>query len=412
MTLGHELTGLLAALGLGLLIGIERERSKGEGSTRGSAGVRTFCLLALAGAVAALLGGVGIAVAGGFVVLTALASYRQTRANDPGLTSEVSMLLVFLLGVLAMQEAALAAGVGVVVAILLASKTWLHRLVRHLLSAQELHDGLLLAASAAIVLPLLPDRAIDPWQVLNPRKLWLLAVLVMVINTAGHVALRMFGARLGLMLAGFAGGFVSSTATIASMGSKSRELPALAANCAAAGVLSNLSTVVQLALVTGMLSPPLLKQLALPLLAAAAVALGSSLLAGWQSARTDGQDGTTMTGRAFKPLHVMMFVAIVAAVMLFSAIIRDAVGSGALVWTLAASGLVDVHAVAASAAQFVGLGRMDLHAATLAILFAFAANSSSKLVVAFATGGYRYGVRLLPGIVGMLVAFAVVVVLL
>ena len=119
-----------------------------------------------------------------------------------------------------------------------------------------------------------------------------------------------------------------------------------------------------------------------------------------------------MTGRAFKPLHVVMFVVIVAAVMLFSAIIRDAVGSGALVWTLAASGLVDVHAVAASAAQFVGLGRMDLHAATLAILFAFAANSASKLVVAFATGGYRYGVRLLPGIVGMLVAFAVVVVLL
>ncbi|MEO7940940.1 MAG: DUF4010 domain-containing protein [Burkholderiaceae bacterium] len=411
MTPANELTGLLAALGIGLLIGIERERSKGEGSTRGSAGVRTFCLLALGGAVAALLGGVGIAVAGGFVALAALASYRQTRANDPGLTSEVSMLLVFLLGVLAMQEAALAAGVGVVVAILLASKTWLHRLVRHLLSAQELHDGLLLAAAAAIVLPLLPDRAIDPWQVLNPRKLWLLAVLVMVINTTGHVALRMLGARLGLMLAGFAGGFVSSTATIASMGSKSREVPALASNCAAAGVLSNLSTVVQLALVTGMLSPPLLKQLALPLLAAAAVALGFSLFAGWHSARTDGTDGSSLTGRAFKPLQVLMFVAIVAAVMLFSAIIRDAVGKGALVWTLAASGLADVHAAAASAAQFVGLGRMDLQSATLAILFAFAANSASKLVVAFLTGGRRYGLRLLPGIVGMLAAFAVVVVL-
>ena len=267
-----------------------------------------------------------------------------------------------------------------------------------------------LAASAAIVLPLLPDRAIDPWQVLNPRKLWLLAVLVMVINTAGHVALRMFGARLGLMLAGFAGGFVSSTATIASMGSKSRELPALASTCATAGVLSNLSTVVQLALVTGMLSPPLLKQLALPLLAAAAVALGFSLLAGWHGARADGPDVSTLTGRAFKPLHVLMFVAIVAAVMLFSAIIRDAVGTRALVWTLAASGLADVHAAAASAAQFVGLGRMDLRSATVAILFAFAANSAGKLVVAFVTGGHRYGLRLLPGIVGMLAAFAVVVV--
>ena len=127
---------------------------------------------------------------------------------------------------------ALAAGLGVAVAVVLSAKSRVHRFVRNVLTAQELHDALLLAAAAAIVLPLLPDRTIDPWGVLNLRKLWLLALLVMAINAGGHIALRSFGARRGLLLAGFAGGFASSTATIASMGTRAREHPELALACA------------------------------------------------------------------------------------------------------------------------------------------------------------------------------------
>src|SRR5690606_9363346 len=259
------LKGLLAAVGIGLLVGIERERSKGEGQGRAAAGIRTFALVALAGAVAEMLGGVGLAIAGGFVALAALASYRHTRSRDPGLTTEIALLLVFLLGVLAMRDAAFAAGVGVGVALLLAAKSRLHRFVRHTLSEQELHDALLLAAGAAIVLPLLPDHAIDPWQVLNLRKLWLLALIVMAINAAGHVALRALGAGRGLMLAGFAGGFVSSAATIATMGSRTRGNPDLLPACVSAALVSNVSTVIELAVIAGALSGQLLRAIALPL---------------------------------------------------------------------------------------------------------------------------------------------------
>jgi len=227
-TLPVELAGLAVAAGIGLLVGIERERSKGTGAARAAAGVRTFLLLALAGAVAQLLGPLAVAVAGGFAALAALSSYRYSRARDPGLTTESAMLLVYLLGVLAMQRTVLAAGLGVAVAVVLASKSRLHRFARQVLTTQELHDVLLLAAAAAIVLPLLPDRSIDPWQALNPRKLWLLVVLVMGIQAMGYVALRALGPRAGLALAGLAGGFVSSTATIAAMGERSREEPALA----------------------------------------------------------------------------------------------------------------------------------------------------------------------------------------
>ncbi|WP_242165078.1 DUF4010 domain-containing protein [Lysobacter sp. M15] len=397
--------GLAAALGIGLLVGIERERRKGEGVTRGAAGVRTFGLIALAGAVAERVGGVGIAVAGAFTALAALASYRASRARDPGLTTEVAMLVVFLLGVLAMREVALAAGLGVAVTLLLSAKSRVHRFARTVLTEQELHDALLLAAAAAIVLPLLPDRAIDPWQVLNLRKLWLLAVIVMAINAAGHVALRAFGARTGLLLAGLAGGFASSTATIASMGTRAREHPELATACAGAGVVSNVSTIVQLAVIAGALSLPLLQALWLPLAAAGAVIVGFALVAARATHKVDAQ-GTSLAGRAFEPRHALVFVAVVAAVMLLSAAMLAWLGDAGLEWSLAASGLADAHAAAASAAQLVAVGRIDTHTAVPGIALALLANSVSKLVLAFLTGGRAYALRLMPGILGMVAAFA------
>jgi uncharacterized membrane protein (DUF4010 family) len=402
-----ELGGLAVALGVGLLVGIERERRKGEDS-RGAAGVRTFALIALAGAVAERLGGVGIAIAGGFTVLAAMVSYRYSRARDPGLTTEVAMLVVFLLGVLAMREVGLAAGLGVTVALLLSAKSRVHQFVSDVLTEQELHDALLLAAAAVIVLPLLPDRAIDPWQVLNLRKLWLLAVIIMAINAAGHVALRAFGARTGLLLAGLAGGFASSTATIASMGMRAKENPKLAMACAGAGVVSNVSTVVQLAVIAGALSPPLLQALWPPLVASGAVIVLFALAAAWTTGKQEARE-TDIAGRAFEPKHVLAFVAIVAGVLLLSAAMLAWLGDVGLEWTIALSGLADVHAAAASAAQLVAVGRIGTDIAVPAIAFALAANSASKVVLAFLTGGRAYTLRLLPGIAGMVAAFALVV---
>jgi len=400
-----ELRGLAVALGIGLLVGIERERRKSEGGGVGVAGVRTFALIALAGAVAERLGVLGVAIAGGFTALAALASYRFSRTRDPGLTTEMAMLVVFLLGMLAMREVALAAGLGIAVAVLLAAKSRVHRFVNNVLTEQELHDALLLAAAAAIVLPLLPDRALDPWQVLNLRKLWQLAVIIMAINAIGHVALRAFGARTGLLMAGLAGGFASSTATIASMGALARKTPSLATACAGAGVVSNVSTVVQLAVIAGMLSPVLLRALWPPVIAAGLAIVLFALVA-TRAARRQSADGADIGGRAFEPGHAVLFVALFATVMLVSAAMLAWLGDAGLNATLALSGLADVHAAAASAAQLVALERITPQAAVPAIALAFAANSTTKLVLAFATGGRAYGWRLLPGIAAMVAAFA------
>lgn len=399
------LQGFAVALGLGLLVGAERERREGSGT--GIAGIRTFALLGLSGALAERIGGIGIAVAGGFVGLMVLASYRASRRRDPGLTTEVAMLVVFLLGVLAMRELALAAGLGVAVAMLLAAKSRLHDFVRSVLTDQELHDALLLAAAATIVLPLLPDHAVDPWQVLNPRKLWLLAVIVMAITALGHVAKRAFGTRTGLLLAGFAGGFVSSSATIAGMGAQARKEPALANAYAGAGVISNVSTVVQLGVVIGLMSPPLLMRVWPALLAAGVVVVAFAFAAG-RAAYSVPAAVANPAERAFEPQQALLFVAVFGLVMLASAGVQAWLGDAALDATLAVTGLVDTHAAAASAAQLVAAGRIDAGVALPGIALAVTTNSVVKLGLAWVSGGGGYALRLLPGIAAMVLAFVLV----
>ncbi len=399
-------TGLGVALGAGLLIGLERERDKGDGPRRAAAGVRTFALLALAGAVADLIGTAGVVVAGLFVTFAMLASYRRTAARDPGLTTEVAMLATFLTGILAMRMPVLAGGLGVVIAIVLASKSRLHRFSRQVLTEQELHDLLLLAGAAFVVLPLLPDRTVDPWQAINPYRLWVLVVAVMTVSSLGYVALRAFDSRLGLTVAGLAGGFVSSTATIAAMGERARASPGLAAAAASAGLMSNVATAIQLAIVLGALSPPLLQRTAAALVVAGAVAVLAALQASWRAAASP-VDTRQMAGtHPFDPWSVLRFVAVLAGVMLLAAIVRDRLGDASLPWVLAASGLADVHAAAASAAQLVASSQTDLAHAVPGLIAAFAANSTLKCVVAWAKGGAAYALRLIPGTAAMLLAFA------
>ena len=174
----QEVLGLAVALGSGLLVGVEREQHKADHAGRMAAGVRTCALIALSGGIATLLGPIALAVTGGFIALATVTSYWGTQQTDPGLTSEVVLVLTFLIGALAMQWPALAAGLAVVVTILLQAKDWLHRFSRQVLSETELNDALLLLASALVILPILPDTPLGFFEGLDLRRLWALVVLV------------------------------------------------------------------------------------------------------------------------------------------------------------------------------------------------------------------------------------------
>lgn len=388
-----QVPGVVAALAIGLLIGVERERSKGQGPDRAPAGIRTFSIVGLVGALAALIGPAGIYVSGAFLSLAMAVSYRRTRQRDPGLTTEIAMLLTFLLGVFAHTSPAMAGAIGVVVAILLASKHKLHHISRRWLTAAELQDLLILLAAAFVVLPLLPDVPVDPWEAINPRRLWLLVVAMMSISTLGYLALRILGTRFGLAIAGVAGGFVSSTATVLAMAERARADKAHAAPAASAAIMSNVGTVVQFAVVVGALSATLLEKIALALLAAGVASVVTGVLASWQSFLKPVGDGLVLEKHPFNPLAVLKLVALLATVMFVLAILRAQLGNASLPWMTALSALADVHAAAAAVAQAVASGQVDVPHAVPCVVIAMATNGVWKCLIAFWRSRRAYALR-------------------
>jgi len=401
---------LAVALAIGLLIGLERERRKGTGPGRGAAGIRTFALASLVGGLSALLPFAGaFLVAGAFIAALAVVAYVRSSVRDPGLTTEVALVATFLLGGLALRDPALASGVAVVVAVLLASRGWLHRFVQSVLTEDEVHDALVLAAAALVILPLAPDRGFGPFEALNPRRIWMLVVIVMAIGGAGHVAVRILGARAGLPIAGFAGGFVSSTATIGTMGSRARMTPSLGRAAAAGAVLSTVATIVQLAIVLGATSPATLRAMALPLALAGAAAVAFGLAVAWRSARPSRHGGNpgndtaaeeaAAKSRAFDLRAALLFAAVVSAVLLLAAAVTAWLGAPGTLAAAALSGFADAHAAAIAVASLAAAGRFSPGDAVVPILAGFTTNTVSKIVVAVTTGDRRFVLATVPGLV-------------
>ena len=392
--------GIAAALGIGLLVGMEREKSQPEGQ-RAAAGVRTFALAALLGAIGQLAAGTtGLLLVVAVTAAFASVAYHRAAAEDPGLTTEVALVLTCALGGLAQVNVIVAAACGVLVALLLVSRSWLHRWVSERLSHQELTDAVLLAAAALVVLPLLPDRTVDPFGVINPRIVWTLAVTVMLINAAGYVALRTFGAARGLAIAGLAGGFVSSVATIASMGGRARSR---ARGAIAGAALSSVATVVQLAVVVGIADPALLARLWPALIGAGSVAILYGAVFSWHALKSE-DDRQERVGRAFQPRTAIVFALTVTAVLFLSAVLNHFFGARGGMVGVAVAGFADAHSSAVSAASLARSGAISPNFALLGILLAFTTNSITKAVVAWVSGGARYAAGVLPGLVLMLIA--------
>jgi len=394
----QTLIGFAVALAVGILVGIERERSKGQGPHREVAGVRTFTLVSLIGATSLALGSLAVFAVFGFIVgiFTAL-GYRHTRQADPGLTTEIAMLATFLLGGLAMREPHLAAALAVVVTIILAARTRLHNWIHNVLTGDEVRDGLLLAAAALIVLPLTPAEPIDPWGIISLRSLWLLALIVMTINALGYIALRVMGPKTGLSLAGLFSGFVSSTATIAAMGSRTRQHPELHAGAVAGAAASSVATVLQLAVVIGLVSTAVLYELVVSFAIAGIAALAYAALFTLRSVR-DATDREPPRGRPFDPKTALVFVLVVTVTLVISTVLTMWLGERGLVLASGVSGFADTHAPAISAAALAQGERASTQFASIAILVAFSTNAVSKSIVAFSMGTRRYAFELLPGL--------------
>lgn len=395
---------LVSAVAVGALIGAERERRKGEGPTRSPAGIRTFTITAISGAVAFNLGGILLlAVLTACVAAMAAVSYWRAQDQDPGLTTEIVLVLTALLGGMCMQSPQTAAAIAVTVTALLYAKAWLHNLVITVISKDELDDALIFAAATLVILPLVPNQPMGPYLALNPHSIWIVIVMVMAISAAGYVAVRLFGARFGLPLAGAISGFISSTATIGAMGARAGKARALLPACVAGAVLSSVATIIQMALVVAAISRPTLITLSGPLLFAGGCAVAYGAVFMGLAARHAGGD-TGRTGSVFSLTTALAFGSVLAVVLLISAALQDRFGGTGVLLAAIVGGLVDTHAAAISVATLVASGKVAASDATVPILAGLTSNTVTKIVMAGATGGWAFALRVAPGLV--LVAMA------
>jgi uncharacterized membrane protein (DUF4010 family) len=392
---------LAIALGIGLVIGAERERRKGEGPDRSGAGVRTFAVVALLGGAAAMLESEALLVAIAAVVGgVAIIGYWLGDREDPGFTTELSLMLTYCLGALADRQPLVALAAGLSVAMLLALRARLHSVVRSMLTDEELRDALLFGVAAVVVLPLIPDRPIDPLGVINPFTLWRLVVVLMAMSAAGYIAQRAIGPRYGLALAGLGSGFVSSSATIAAMGARARADAELLGPAVAGATASTVATFVQLAILVGAADPALLAVLAWPLGAGGLAAVAYAGLQTWRARRAE-VDATR--GRAFKLSTAVLFATLVTAIGFASTLARAWLGSAGAIAAAAIAGLVDAHASSAAIGSMTAAGQLARGGAVIAVLLALTTNTITKLVLAITSGPRGYWVRVGGGLALVLV---------
>ena len=391
------------ALAIGLLIGIERGwhgRELAEGGR--IAGVRTFGLIGLLGGLTATLGrDLGnIVVAAGLLAVAlgfGIAQWRDPRREtDVSITTNIAALTAFGLGALAgtgaMQAAAAA---GVVTALLLGIKPELHHLLERIDRAELMATFRLLLISV-VVLPVLPDVGMGPWDALNPYRLWWMVVLVAGISYAGYFAIKLIGARRGIVVLGILGGLITSTATVLSLSRQAAQQPGRP-QLWVSGMLAATATMFpRTLLVAVVIAPELLKSLAAPLLSASFIAGATAAVF---TRLAGASDETSVTGTTHSnPLDIktaVQFALILGVVMVLAQWLKESAGVTGLYLLSAVSGLVDIDAVTLSFGTMAAHKDVTVSVASAAILFASMVNTLVKPAIAFTVAGRSVGTWLL-----------------
>jgi uncharacterized membrane protein (DUF4010 family) len=405
------------ALGIGLLVGLERgwRRREAQAGSR-AAGIRTFAITGLMGgtfgAIAVGLGGAGNA-AGGIVLSLAFAAYAavitafsrdENRATGShSATTAVAGMLTFALGAYALLgDIRLAAAGAVAAAALLAFREPLHGWVEEV-TWPELRSGLVLLTMTFIALPIMPDESIGPFGGVNPRHVWLIAIVLAAVSFVGYSAVKYFGARRGLLFAATAGGLVSSTAvtiTNARRAAAGEGSPAaLAAGVAVATAISFLRVL----FIAAALKPALLGLLAPCLVAAAIFAIGFAMVSLFWRAGGSRDEQTAKFRNPFEFWSVIGFTLFLAAIIVLGRAAGDAFGAIGVVLGAIAVGLADVDSVTVSVANLIPQPLAAEYAA-VAILAAVASNTASKAAIGAALGRGRFAAEIALMSAGCIVA--------
>lgn len=403
-------SAFIVSLAIGLLIGLERERSPAA-----KAGLRTFSLVALAGTIGALLAektgspwllAVGLLILGGMMVSS---YYRMPEEGDPGTTTIAAIVVCYGLGAMVWYHfVELAVSLAILSTVLLYFKTEL-RGVSQRLTRTDLVSILQFAVLSMVILPLLPNENLGPYGVLNPAQVWWMVVLISGISLAGYAALRIAGERHGALLTGLLGGAVSSTATTLTFARNSHNNPGLAGIAAVIILLANWMVLARLAIVVAVVSPGLLPRMA--------VILGGGALAGligililWHRLDAKPQPPSLQVENPAEIRTALTFGGLYALVLFAAAWLTDLAGQQGLYGVAIVSGLTDVDAITLSSLRLFGIGNIQAEQAATVILLALLANIAFKTLIASILSGGLLIRMVLPGMslvaTGLIAAWA------
>jgi uncharacterized membrane protein (DUF4010 family) len=387
-----QILGTAAALGL--LVGLQREHAGA-----GLAGIRTFPLIAVLGVVCALLAltygswllGAGLLTVGAMLVTGNLR--RGNEAPDGGgITTEISVLLVFLLGAYLVQgRTEVAVVVAGALAVLLHLKAPMHDFVRRI-APEDIRAVMQFVVISLVILPLLPDQAYGPYQVLNPRNVWMMVVLIVGVQLASYVLYRMVGQSTGTILGGVVGGLVSSTATTVAYARRAKEVPAAAPLAAAVIMIASTVSLVRVLAVAAVVAPLAIRGLVWPLGTLLVVPALLSLVQFAVVGRKQVELPTTGNPAELKP--ALFFAGVYALVTLGIATARDHLGEQGLYLVAIASGLTDMDAITLSTTRMLTHNQLEIDIAWRVILVAALANLVFKGGAAWILGGAALGRRI------------------
>jgi uncharacterized membrane protein (DUF4010 family) len=407
MDIADLLSHFAVALGIGLLIGIERGwRTRDEKPGSRTAGLRTFTLIGLLGGTTGLIAeapGTPLTITGGIIIGVAFAAFAVTftlMCRDENLadksysaTTAIAGMLTFALAVYAMiGDMRAAAGAAVATVCILALRSPLHDWLSRI-EAREIRSALILLAMTFIALPIIPDDPIGPFGGVNPREIWLIAIVLAGVSFAGYVAVKVLGSQHGIMLAAAAGGLVSSTAVTASNAKRAAAGEGTPRLLAAGVALATAVSFARVIAIVTALKPELLKLVAPALVAAIVVAVAWALIAAYLRKDDKDEEQEVEFKNPFSFWAVVGFAILLAAIVLAGRALGENLGAaGAIVGALAL-GLADVDAVTVSMARLTP-EPLSPQSASLAILAAVVSNNLSKIGIGAVAGRGAFAIEI------------------
>lgn len=390
------------ALGIGLLVGMERERRP-----ESAAGLRTFALVSMLGCLFALLsdrsGGPAVLVTGLLVIAGAMiASNFSARQEEQyrGFTTEAAIIVTYGLGAAVWSGyATLAVMLAIATTVLLYFKAELSRFSRRM-TPKDINSILQFAVLSLVVLPILPSQDYGPYGALNPRQIWWMVVLISGLALAGYLALRIIGARHGAALLGIFGGLASSTATTMMFSRHARDHIHLVRMAAIVILIANLMVMIRLGVVAGVVAPTLVGQIAVVFACGLVPGLAFTLH-GWTILNAGGELPMPSVKNPTELKTAISFGLLYAIVLLASAWLQDIAGNRGLYIVALASGLTDADASVLSALRLYNLEKIPADHAVTAVTLALMANLTFKVGLVVSIGGGPLARHALPGLLAI-----------